>query len=47
MTGTAFLTFDAFLAGSTMQVYGGFFIALSYLWGYMVDGLKIDTGMHL
>jgi drug/metabolite transporter superfamily protein YnfA len=25
-------------------VYGGFFIMLSYLWGWAVDGVRPDTG---
>lgn len=25
-------------------VYGGFFIILSYLWGWAVDGVRPDTG---
>lgn len=27
-----------------MQVYGGFFIILSYVWGYLLDGFKPDSG---
>jgi drug/metabolite transporter superfamily protein YnfA len=30
--------------GRIYAVYGGFFIALSYLWGYFFDGFKPDTG---
>jgi drug/metabolite transporter superfamily protein YnfA len=30
--------------GRIYAVYGGFFIALSYLWGYLVDGFKPDLG---
>lgn len=30
--------------GRTFAVYGGFFIVLSYLWGYLFDGLVLDIG---
>ncbi|ACO63553.1 predicted protein [Micromonas commoda] len=30
--------------GRVYAVYGGFFIALSYLWGYGLDGFKPDVG---
>jgi len=30
--------------GRVYAVYGGFFIALSYLWGYGLDGFKPDMG---
>ena len=30
--------------GRIYAVYGGFFIGLSYIWGYIFDGLKPDTG---
>lgn len=30
--------------GRVYAVYGGFFIALSYLWGWAVDGVRPDTG---
>ena len=30
--------------GRIFAVYGGFFIVLSYIWGYIFDGMKIDTG---
>ena len=30
--------------GRTFAVYGGFFIVLSYLWGYLFDGLRLDIG---
>jgi len=30
--------------GRIFAVYGGFFVALSYLWGYVVDGVRLDTG---
>ena len=30
--------------GRIFAVYGGFFIVLSYLWGYLVDGMKLDLG---
>ena len=30
--------------GRTFAIYGGFFILLSYLWGYLFDGLKVDLG---
>ena len=30
--------------GRIYAVYGGFFIGLSYLWGYVVDGFKPDVG---
>jgi len=30
--------------GRIYAVYGGFFIFLSYLWGYVFDGLKLDAG---
>ena len=30
--------------GRIYAVYGGFFIVLSYAWGWMLDGLKPDIG---
>lgn len=30
--------------GRVFAIYGGFFIVLSYAWGYVFDGMKIDTG---
>jgi drug/metabolite transporter superfamily protein YnfA len=30
--------------GRVYAVYGGFFIILSYLWGWAVDGTRPDTG---
>jgi len=30
--------------GRIFAVYGGFFVALSYLWGYLVDGVRLDIG---
>ena len=33
--------------GRVFAVYGGFFIVLSYIWGYLVDGLKLDTGDYV
>ena len=27
-----------------MQVYGGCFIVMCYAWGYLLDGMAIDTG---
>ena len=30
--------------GRVYAVYGGFFIVLSYLWGWAVDGSKPDRG---
>jgi Uncharacterised BCR, YnfA/UPF0060 family len=30
--------------GRVFAVYGGFFIILSYLWGWAVDGDRPDTG---
>jgi drug/metabolite transporter superfamily protein YnfA len=30
--------------GRIYAVYGGFFIALSYAWGWLFDGMKPDTG---
>lgn len=30
--------------GRIYAVYGGFFIALSYIWGWLFDGMKPDTG---
>jgi len=30
--------------GRVYAAYGGFFIVLSYLWGYKVDGMKLDKG---
>lgn len=29
--------------GRVYAVYGGFFVVLSYLWGWMVDGMRPDT----
>lgn len=33
--------------GRIFAVYGGFFILLSYLWGFLFDGLKLDTGDYV
>lgn len=33
--------------GRVFAVYGGFFIVLSYLWGYFVDGAAIDIGDYV
>eukprot|EP01035_Chromulina_nebulosa_P018001 gene18001-23639_t len=33
--------------GRTFAVYGGFFIVLSYLWGYIFDGMKLDIGDYI
>ncbi len=30
--------------GRIFAVYGGFFIVFSYLWGYCLDGMVVDTG---
>jgi small multidrug resistance family-3 protein len=30
--------------GRLYAIYGGFFIVLSYAWGYVFDGMKIDAG---
>jgi drug/metabolite transporter superfamily protein YnfA len=30
--------------GRIFAVYGGFFIVLSYIWGYLFDGLIVDKG---
>jgi small multidrug resistance family-3 protein len=30
--------------GRVLAVYGGFFIALSYAWGWAVDGSRPETG---
>lgn len=30
--------------GRVYAVYGGYFIALSFAWGYAVDGLQVDIG---
>jgi drug/metabolite transporter superfamily protein YnfA len=30
--------------GRIFAVYGGFFIVLSYVWAYVFDGFKVDTG---
>lgn len=30
--------------GRIYAVYGGFFIGLSFLWGFLVDGQKLDKG---
>ena len=30
--------------GRTFAIYGGFFILLSFLWGYLLDGTKMDVG---
>lgn len=30
--------------GRIYAVYGGFFIALSYAWGWIFDGMKLDAG---
>uniref|UniRef100_A0A7S1SWG8 Uncharacterized protein n=1 Tax=Tetraselmis chuii TaxID=63592 RepID=A0A7S1SWG8_9CHLO len=30
--------------GRTYAVYGGVFIVLSYLWGWLVDGMRMDAG---
>jgi drug/metabolite transporter superfamily protein YnfA len=30
--------------GRLYAIYGGFFIVLSYAWGYVFDGMKIDLG---
>ncbi|CAM9364320.1 unnamed protein product [Choristocarpus tenellus] len=30
--------------GRVFAVYGGVFIAMSYVWGILADGLKIDRG---
>lgn len=30
--------------GRLYAVYGGIFIALSYCWGYFIDGMKLDLG---
>lgn len=30
--------------GRVFAVYGGFFIVMSYLWGYVFDGMAVDTG---
>jgi drug/metabolite transporter superfamily protein YnfA len=33
--------------GRIFAVYGGFFILLSYIWGYLFDGLKLDLGDYI
>jgi small multidrug resistance family-3 protein len=33
--------------GRTFAVYGGFFIGLSYLWGVIFDGMKMDLGDYI
>lgn len=33
--------------GRVYAVYGGFFIVLSYIWGFCIDGLKLDRGDKL
>ena len=33
--------------GRIFAVYGGFFIVLSYAWGYVVDGLILDVGDYV
>lgn len=33
--------------GRTYAVYGGFFIALSYVWGVLVQGESLDKGDYL
>lgn len=33
--------------GRVFAVYGGFFILLSYLWGYFVDGAPLDIGDYV
>lgn len=33
--------------GRVYAVYGGFFIVLSYLWGYIFDGIALDTGDYV
>lgn len=33
--------------GRLLAVYGGFFIALSYAFGYVVDGFKPDVGDYV
>ncbi|KAK3233079.1 hypothetical protein CYMTET_56602 [Cymbomonas tetramitiformis] len=30
--------------GRVYAIYGGYFIALSFVWGYAVDGMRVDTG---
>lgn len=33
--------------GRIYAVYGGFFIVLSYLWGFVFDGTKLDIGDYI
>jgi drug/metabolite transporter superfamily protein YnfA len=33
--------------GRIYAVYGGFFIVLSYLWGYVFDGMRPDVGDYV
>ncbi|EEH51675.1 uncharacterized protein MICPUCDRAFT_23124 [Micromonas pusilla CCMP1545] len=33
--------------GRLYAVYGGFFIVLSYVWGYALDGFKPDVGDYV
>jgi small multidrug resistance family-3 protein len=33
--------------GRIFAVYGGFFIVLSYLWSYVFDNMKLDTGDYV
>jgi small multidrug resistance family-3 protein len=33
--------------GRIFAVYGGFFIVLSYLWGYVFDGMVLDMGDYI
>lgn len=33
--------------GRVYAVYGGFFIILSYIWGYIFDGIVLDTGDYV
>jgi len=33
--------------GRTFAIYGGFFVVLSYWWGYYFDGMKLDYGDYI
>lgn len=33
--------------GRIFAVYGGVFVVMSYLWGYLVDGLILDLGDYI
>eukprot|EP01041_Mallomonas_annulata_P012878 gene12878-27159_t len=33
--------------GRTFAVYGGFFIALSYIWSYIFDNMQLDKGDYI